>query len=332
MKNPVDPAQLKELVSLASEKLRIKYPFIIEKDYYVTRLIHVFSNMENEHFRLVFAGGTCLAKAHKIVKRMSEDIDFKIQAKSLCKNFSKTRFLKELKQFRIEILAKLELPDFVINESVARNEGKYLRIELSYPTSFAYNTTLRPHILLEFALSDVRLPCENLAVETLIEETLEIPALFAPNSTCCISINETAIEKFVALTRRIIAIERKYHYDDPNLIRHVYDLNAIKYANKIDDNFLKLAKMIINYDAEQFKTQHFEYTIDPNNEIRQSLSILKNKSLWRARYQEFIETMVYEKTSVQSYENAIHILEGLNSSITSFSNETSKNQLAEIIV
>ena len=29
-------------------------------------------------FRLVFAGGTCLARAHRLVERMSEDVDFKV--------------------------------------------------------------------------------------------------------------------------------------------------------------------------------------------------------------------------------------------------------------
>lgn len=70
--------QLKELVSITAERLNIKYPSIIEKDYYVTSIIHSLANIENEHFRLIFSGGTCLAKAHKIVKRMSEDVDFKI--------------------------------------------------------------------------------------------------------------------------------------------------------------------------------------------------------------------------------------------------------------
>jgi predicted nucleotidyltransferase component of viral defense system len=54
---------------------------VIEKDYYVTQVIHTLSNVENENFRLVFCGGTCLAKAYKLVQRMSEDVDFKIQLK-----------------------------------------------------------------------------------------------------------------------------------------------------------------------------------------------------------------------------------------------------------
>lgn len=125
--------QLKELVSVAAETLGIKYPSIIEKDYYVTHAIHSLSRIENEYFRLIFAGGTCLAKAHKIVKRMSEDIDFKIQLKSRSETFSKSRLLKELRKFRTKIVESLILPDLTIDDSAIRNEGQYLRAELTYP-------------------------------------------------------------------------------------------------------------------------------------------------------------------------------------------------------
>ena len=55
--------QLNELVSVTAECLHIKYPSIIEKDYYVTQVIHSLSGIENEYFRLVFAGGTCFSKS-----------------------------------------------------------------------------------------------------------------------------------------------------------------------------------------------------------------------------------------------------------------------------
>lgn len=79
---------------------------VVEKDYYVTQVIHALSDMQNEYFRLVFAGGTCLAKAHRIVDRMSEDIDFKIQIKNN-QNFSRSRLIKELKEFREQIKSLL---------------------------------------------------------------------------------------------------------------------------------------------------------------------------------------------------------------------------------
>jgi predicted nucleotidyltransferase component of viral defense system len=39
----------------------------VEKDIYVTKIIHAMSQVEHEYYRLVFQGGTCLAKAHKII-------------------------------------------------------------------------------------------------------------------------------------------------------------------------------------------------------------------------------------------------------------------------
>lgn len=288
---------------------------VVEKDYYVTQIIHALSGTENEYFRLVFAGGTCLAKAHKIVKRMSEDVDFKIQFKNRGKAFSKNLLLKELKQFRSLILSKLIIADLTLGQPIVRNEGQYSRIEINYSSAFPATTSLRPHILLEFTLSDIRLPTINLSINTLIEDTLKTAAFFNPSITQCISVDETAIEKWVGLTRRIIAIDRAYHHDDETLIRHVYDLNAIQLVGKINTSFFTLANEIIRNDSKQFKNQHPEYWANPGSEIRQSLSLLKNNPLWKKRYQAFIDTMVYDNALAQEYENAINSLERISTEV-----------------
>lgn len=280
---------------------------VIEKDYYVTQVIHTLSDVENDYFRLVFAGGTCLAKAHKIVKRMSEDVDFKVQVIN-AQNFSKTKLLKELKEFRTHIQSRLELSGLNVGEPKVRNEGKYLYIEVNYPIVFPSHAGLRPHILLEFTVSDVHLSIENLFIRTLIEETLGQEILFSDLNTQCISVEETAIEKFIGLTRRIMAIERGYHDDDKALIRHIYDLNAMKNMGKITDKFFELARTIVNRDSKQFKNQHPEFAEDPIAEINNSLAILKNKSQWEKRYQEFVETMVYDDTPAVGYEKALNEL------------------------
>lgn len=41
---------------------------VVEKDYYVTQVIHALSTIKSNYFQLIFAGGTCLSKAHKLVK------------------------------------------------------------------------------------------------------------------------------------------------------------------------------------------------------------------------------------------------------------------------
>ncbi len=305
---------IKELISVARQHINLAEA-VIEKDYYVTQVIHALSGVENEYFRLVFCGGTCLAKAHKIVNRMSEDVDFKIQVKKMDVIFSKSRLMKELKEFRSKIKSKLTFPDLITGKPVARNEGQYSQIELEFSSVFPVSSGLRPHILLEFTLSDIRLSTEHLSIKTLIEDVLKNTMIFAPCSTQCVSVEETAIEKWVGLTRRIIAIERGYHPDDSTLVRHVYDLNSIHSADRMSAGFFTLAKAIINNDAKQFKNQHREYSTDPGSEIRQSLVLLKSKPLWKERYQDFIETMVYANTNALKYDKAMDILEQISSEI-----------------
>lgn len=54
--------------------------------------------------------------------------------------------------------------------------------------------------------------------------------------------------------------------------------------------------------------QYPEYWSDPESEIRQSLSLLKNNPLWKERYQAFIDTMVYANALAQEYEEVIDSL------------------------
>jgi predicted nucleotidyltransferase component of viral defense system len=287
---------------------------VIEKDYYVTQVIHALSDIQNEYFRLVFAGGTCLAKAHRIVDRMSEDVDFKIQIKNN-ETFSRSRLIKELKEFRAQIKSSLVVQKLTTIEDVARNEGKYQRVILQYPYTYPINPTLRPDILLEFTLSDIRLSVEDLSVKTIIEDVLKEMTLFVPPRTPCITVEETAIEKWVGLTRRVMATERKYDPDDPALVRHIYDINAIKQANLINDNFFTLAKDIVHSDAMQYKNRHPEYAVNPVAEIRESLSLLKNKFTWKEHYQKFLTGMVYDHSTAIKYEEAVSIIEEISEKV-----------------
>ena len=291
---------------------------IIEKDYYVTQLIQVLSGVENEHFRLVFCGGTCLAKAHRVIQRMSEDVDFKIQRKPTTDDFNKSHMLKELKAFRLELQSKFSIPNLIASEPVVRNEGKYSRVEFTFPSVFTLNDNLRPHILFEFTLSNIRCDVVTRSVMTLMEETFSELSLFPHSQTHCVAVHETAIEKWVGLTRRIISIERGNHFDDRSLIRHVYDLNAIELAEPVPGDFLVLAKDIVLTDAQQFKNQNPEYAANPAEEINRSLDILHTKPLWRERYQDFIENMVFNPDLAPDYDKAINVIADLSKRVISF--------------
>lgn len=51
---------------------------LVEKDLHVVRAIAVIAAIDATPFRLVFGGGTALARAHRVIRRMSEDVDFKL--------------------------------------------------------------------------------------------------------------------------------------------------------------------------------------------------------------------------------------------------------------
>src|SRR5580704_6126489 len=53
-------------------------PALVEKDWYVVKALAAISAADTGPFRLVFSGGTALSRAHRLIRRMSEDIDLKI--------------------------------------------------------------------------------------------------------------------------------------------------------------------------------------------------------------------------------------------------------------
>jgi hypothetical protein len=304
-------AQLKELINATRLHINLMEP-VIEKDYYVTHVIHELSSLENEYFRLIFTGGTSLAKAHRVVRRMSEDVDFKIQSKQDISDLSKARQLKYLKEFRNLIQSRLKQLDLNANDPVTLNEGRYSQVEINYFSCFSRNEGLRPHILLEFTLSEVRQGAVALPVRALIEDNLKDVLLFPSHLISCTTVDETALEKWVGLTRRISAIERGYQSDDKSLVRHVYDLNSILQLGKIQDSFFSMAKEIMMADAEQFQRQHPEYFLSQRDEVTQSLLLLRSKEIWKERYQEFVETMVFDDAPIMEYDRAIGIIEQIS--------------------
>jgi predicted nucleotidyltransferase component of viral defense system len=49
----------------------------IEKDWYACQALKAVSSIENEKFTIIFSGGTSLSKAHGLIQRFSEDLDFR---------------------------------------------------------------------------------------------------------------------------------------------------------------------------------------------------------------------------------------------------------------
>ena len=141
-----------ELCQDVSDKLKFDNPAFIEKDYYAVQLLKLIMQIQFEHWNIVFAGGTCLAKVHlKNLDRMSEDIDLKVLAKTSVNNLSNNQKIKLRKLRKQEIVDTIKKDKlFTVNEpkSYSRNERSNNVIVVEYPKDFKH-PTLRPELKLK---------------------------------------------------------------------------------------------------------------------------------------------------------------------------------------
>lgn len=290
---------LADLTDVASE-LGLPHPALVEKDYHVVRALAALREFTGEEPRLFFGGGTALSRAHELIQRMSEDIDLKIVSVT-------PLTAGERRRFRERVTAKLQDAGFAFDPAdpeqlAVHNGGKVFFYQIPYaPVAPAVNS-LRPHIRVEFSCfppygDPVYCPIKSFVAKAYGRDA-EIDAF------PCAPVQETAAEKFVALTRRI-ALERKVGEErDQTLIRHVYDLNRIKAAHSLDDT-AKLIRLIIN--AEKGRGGFEEYAADPLGVSMSSLRALREDPAYSATFGQFQRDMVYGPHS--DYEECLHTLE-----------------------
>lgn len=164
MSAPLDKLLLEE-VSLIKFGTKEAY---IEKDWFVTKVIKILAEQQYLNFSIVFTGGTCLSKAHKIIERFSEDIDFRVIAPNLeGQGISKVR--KVLSGFKKHV-ADLLSEEFEILDIDARDGNRHIMILLAFPTVCEPDEGLRPHIKLELTLSNLLLPSVELPISSFINE------------------------------------------------------------------------------------------------------------------------------------------------------------------
>jgi len=157
----------------------------------------------------VFSGGTALSRAHRLIRRMSEDIDLKAISDSPVPR-------PPYRRLRNAMTAALLDADFQFDPEnpehrESGNASRYTLYRLPYDPIAAGQGILRPKIQIEAAIWPLRLPA--------VERPPEVPGI------PCVSVVEVIAEKFVALTRRAGAeMADAGGPRDPTLVRHICDL------------------------------------------------------------------------------------------------------------
>lgn len=272
-------------------------PFVIEKDFYLTHAISIITQVEHKNFDLIFQGGTSLSKAYRIIQRMSEDADFRVCFKDSGQLMSHEAKRRELREFRHQLVLELRSQGYVIDEQDihVRNEGQFMSLRVQYPSAFATVIGIKPYLSLEFFQGEVRTPVEEKNVTSLVKQVLGDKVGHQQFKVKCISVIETATEKWVALTRRVATASQHPHYRDSTLVRHLYDLFEIERSGYFTDYFEKLVVDIIDSDRRQFKSHNEAYFQNPIQEIQRAIQELNNKPEWRNHWEQFVNVMVYSE-------------------------------------
>lgn len=277
-----------------ADALGIAHPAIVEKDYYGVQLLKLLADLDTPNYTLVFAGGTCLAKAHQNTYRMSEDIDIKVipNKETLQMSRSKQRRLRREFKHHIVNIISTDGTFNLVTEAHSRNEYKSLQLLLEYPTIHEEINALRPHIQLELTESTLLQKPRIVSISSLYAEITKHENEI--NAFSCVELESTTAEKFIALLRRTAAFTRDHEKkDDPTLIRHVYDLHIIHQGNINLKKTKLLVQQVIKIDADQFGNQHPEFRDNPIEELQLGFKMLKQNENSSQRYTDFIGPLVY---------------------------------------
>jgi Nucleotidyl transferase AbiEii toxin, Type IV TA system len=266
-------------------------PALVEKDFYVLRALAAIAAVEMDGLplRLVFGGGTALSRAHRLIRRMSEDIDLRIVVDN---NRLARGALRRLRSRVTEALLgagfKFDPDDRAYRRT--QNATRYTIYRLPYEPAATGEGALRPTIQVETAAWPLRRPAVELPVISFVAEALQRPPEVA--SMACVSILETAADKFVALTRRAGAELAGIDEPDPALVRHLHDLHVLR-EHYDPAEVAALARDIMQADAEAYGNQFPAYGENPMRETLRAVEGLAADPGYAGRYGEFQRLMVY---------------------------------------
>jgi hypothetical protein len=287
------------------QHFRLPSPVLVEKDWYVARALAAINSANATPFRLVFSGGTALSRAHRLIRRMSEDIDLKIVSDELHSRAQLRTLRETITQALLDAGFEFDPGNPAHRES--GNASRYTVYHIPYEPKAADDGVLRPEIKIETAVWPLRLPSVDCSVTSFLAEAFHRPPEIP--SIPCVALVETAAEKFVALTRRLgmeLAVANGPR--DDTLPRHVYDLHVIR-PHYDPSEVIALARAIMLADVEAYGHQFPAYRENPVAETLRAVRGLPADEYFARSYATFLRDMVYGETP--DFETALATLSAL---------------------
>jgi hypothetical protein len=262
-------------------------PGLIEKDWHVVRALGVIARVNTAGMMPAFSGGTSLSKGWELIKRFSEDIDFKVGEPAAS---SASRARRARTAYRERVLEALAASDFeIIGKPYAGNASRFFSADVAYGAQFVGGQALRPHIRIEMSFLTPALAPIARPIRSLIAAAQRQPPEVA--SFPCVDPVETAADKLSALGWRVRARDRAGPDDDPTIVRHLHDLAALERQVASAPHFAELVLVAAAGDVGRGGER--TAPADPAAMFADMLRRLEIDALWAREYEVFVRAVSF---------------------------------------
>jgi predicted nucleotidyltransferase component of viral defense system len=260
----------------------------VEKDWFVVEAIRVLMGQATTDLMPVFSGGTSLLKGYGLIKRFSEDLDFKLVLSDAFVGQSNNQQRKALGTFRDALVGAWEAAGFEITHVEARDGNGFIKVEMDYPSAIRHES-LRPHIQAEISAKPPRLAVQDRELASFVAQyrqlSPEVPSI------PCVDPVETAADKLSAFAWRAIVRERGSKKDDPTIVRHVHDLALLESIASEDARFGGLLNETLVADSARGNGAVAH--LPPKDRLAAMLAKLAEDDGYEGEYARFVEAMAF---------------------------------------
>lgn len=277
-----------ELIKEAALETNLS-PAYIEKDWFSVQLVKLANEYFKDDQQIIFTGGTCLSKCYGLIERFSEDLDFLLRGRESTQSTQSNR--RRTRKLFTEALSKDQ--DFEINPDKVEkaNNNNFFRIPVAYNNIFK-ESHLRNFLQIEITFSIPRLNTIRKPISSIISALKNEGPEIEIN---CISPVEIAADKLSALIWRTIDRDRASLKDDPRILRHLYDLTALrKVIGESKDDFKKIATTSLEKDL-RVRSQKGKTYNSISESLEAGLSQLLTDPKNEKEYESFVLAMSYAK-------------------------------------
>lgn len=233
-------------------------PAIIEKDYYVTEALRIVASTAGD--KVIFKGGTSLAKGWSLIQRFSEDIDIFLDPAAFQPSLGKRAIDRELKKLR-DAVGEHPALTFLSNES--QTIGGFGRCDkFSYAQRFGGPGEVAGRVMVEAGTASGREPTAVIELRSYLGQFLRATGLSLgaeDEDAFCLRLlhfRRTFVEKLFAIHGKVELLKRD-RQPLGTYARHYYDLFQLAAQADVIEMLNSAEYATIKADYDRISRAHF---------------------------------------------------------------------------